>query len=143
MNTSTCLSIPSPAGTPRNSTSLNVWTMSFRIELMRHRHRYAFVELETDEQADRAIRELNGTDLLGRPVKIGPGVASKKAAYGQFNNSQHAKPAFERWVRTDAADHWKGYSEQKRRLHVGGLPRMPNHHTVDAEVRDLFRGFTM
>ena len=37
-----------------------------------------FVELEPREQADRAIQELNGKDLLGRPVRRGPGVAQEK-----------------------------------------------------------------
>lgn len=36
---------------------------------------YCFVELKSKEQADRAMRKLSGKDLLGRPVKIGPGIA--------------------------------------------------------------------
>ncbi|KAL2867183.1 uncharacterized protein BJX67DRAFT_107077 [Aspergillus lucknowensis] len=35
---------------------------------------YCFVDLETKELAERAMNELDGSDLLGRPVKIKPGV---------------------------------------------------------------------
>ncbi|KAL4865374.1 hypothetical protein BDV12DRAFT_174785 [Aspergillus spectabilis] len=35
---------------------------------------YCFVDLETKELAERAMTELDGGDLLGRPVKIKPGV---------------------------------------------------------------------
>lgn len=35
---------------------------------------YCFVDLETKELAERAMTELDGSDLLGRPVKIKPGV---------------------------------------------------------------------
>lgn len=35
---------------------------------------YCFVDLSTKELAERAMAELDGADLLGRPVKIKPGV---------------------------------------------------------------------
>ncbi|KAL5340383.1 hypothetical protein BJX70DRAFT_125583 [Aspergillus crustosus] len=35
---------------------------------------YCFVDLETKELAERAMSELDGGDLLGRPVRIKPGV---------------------------------------------------------------------
>ena len=108
---------------------------------------YCFVELATKEQADRAMLELNGRELLGRPIKLGPGIARSKNRHPIEKSNQRAgnkvhssRPVFDRWTRTDASDHWKGYSEQGRRLFVGGLPRMPDHHTVNADVRELFRG---
>ena len=108
---------------------------------------YCFVELATKEQADRAMLELNGRDILGRPVKLGPGIARSKNRRRIENPNQRAgnkfdssRPVFDRWTRTNASDHWKGYSEQGRRLFVGGLPRMPDHHTVNADIRELFRG---
>lgn len=111
---------------------------------------YCFVELQSKEDADRAIRDLNGKDLLGRPVKMGPGVLPSRGKPAgtrdeRFTHTSrpHPRPTFDRWVRTDAAEHWKGYTEQKRRLYVGGLPQMPNHYSVDAEVRNLFDGFDM
>lgn len=111
---------------------------------------YCFVELQTKEQAERAIRELDGRELVGRPAKVKPGVAPRKGVRAGTNNDffdhglrQHSRPTFDRWTRTDAADHWKGYSDQKRRLYVGGLPQMHDHYSVDADVRNLFRGFSM
>ena len=35
---------------------------------------YCFVDLETVDEANRAMNELNGKEVLGRPVKINPGV---------------------------------------------------------------------
>ena len=111
---------------------------------------YCFVEVATKEQAERAMRELNGKDLLGRPAKVGPGVARSRNKRPREESDQRvrhtrdlSKPAFDRWTRTDAPDHWKGYTEQGRRLFVGGLPRMPDHHTVNADVRQLFTGYSV
>jgi len=110
---------------------------------------YCFVELKTKEEADRAMRELNGKDLLGRPVKIGPGIARSstkrpRALQDQGHRSRvRQTPVFNRWIRIDAADHWAGYSEQGRRLWVGGLPRMDDHLTVNNDVRELFKGFKL
>jgi RNA recognition motif-containing protein len=111
---------------------------------------YCFVELKNKEQADRAMLELNGKEMLGRPVKIGPGVtkSSRDRSYVRTNmyarNERKPPPfVFDRWERTDAADHWKGYSDQGRRLYIGGLPRMPDQRTANDEIRNLFQGFTM
>jgi hypothetical protein len=95
--------------------------------------------------------ELNGKELLGRPVKIGPGVAKSstrdrppRRSDRSANRGRGNPPfVFDRWERTDAADHWHGYSDQGRRLYVGGLPRMPDQPTVNDEIRKLFQGFAM
>ena len=109
---------------------------------------YCFVDLASKEQADHAMAELNGKDMLGRPVKIKPGVpkASKGSSYGRHDQSGRdeelsSPPIFDRWERTDAADHWYDYSN--RRLYVGGLPRMPNQRTAEHEIRKLFDGFNV
>ena len=108
------------------------------------------MELATKEEADRAILEMNGKECLGRPIKVGPGVARSrnKRPQPEPDRLSHVsrddpRPAFDRWVRSDAPEHWKGYSEQGRRLFVGGLPHMPDHHTVNADVRKLFHGYTV
>ena len=41
---------------------------------------YCFVDLDTAEEAARAIAELNGMELLGRPAKINPGMKKSFAA---------------------------------------------------------------
>ncbi|KAI4218279.1 MAG: hypothetical protein LQ349_008782, partial [Xanthoria aureola] len=48
---------------------------------------YCFVELTSPSQAERAVQHLNGQYLLGRPLKIGPGIAasSKKNRNATIN----------------------------------------------------------
>src|SRR5262245_12170499 len=106
---------------------------------------YCFVDLESKEQADHAMVELDGKDMLGRPVKIKPGIpkkATERCQSAQVENSS-SPFLFDRWERTDVADHWYDYATQGRRLYVGGLPRMPNQPTADYEMRKLFDGFNM
>lgn len=93
------------------------------------------------------MEELDGNDILGRPVKIKPGVPkSPKPQYGRRdptgpNEKQPLPFVFDRWGRDDAASHWYGIAEEGRRLFVGGLPRMPNQATADYEIQKLFYGF--
>ena len=108
------------------------------------------MELATKEEADRAISEINGKDCLGRSIKVGLGVARSRNERPQPEPDRlshllrdNTRPAFDRWVRSDAPEHWKGYSEQGRRLFIGGLPHMPDHDTVDVGVRKLFSGYTV
>lgn len=50
---------------------------------------YAFVDLTTFADAQRAISELNGREMLGRPMKVKPGVA--RAAGSKDGSSQNFK----------------------------------------------------
>ena len=84
-------------------------------------------------------------------MKIGLGVAAggrdshhKLARQGQQRcqpSSLAAAPVFDRWIRTDASEHWKGVAAQECRVWVGGLPRMRNHYAVNDEVRKFFSDF--
>ena len=112
---------------------------------------YCFVELTSPSQAENAMRHLNGQYLLGRPLKIGPGIAASKkrnATVIQNNRNREAYPneeepvVFQRWTRTDASEHFE-YGKQGRRVWVGGLPQMGAHSAVNAGVRELFAGFEM
>lgn len=111
---------------------------------------YCFVELETREQAEKAMQELNGKEILGRPVKVKPGVPkshnrnqiSGTATASMHNDEEAPRFAFDRWERTDAAKHWRDYSDGQR-LFVGGLPRVSDQLSVNHEIIKLFRGFTM
>lgn len=107
---------------------------------------YCFVELASKAQVDQAMQEMNGQHLLGRPVKLGPGVAKSKKKPSADHKKYQKYPereVFRRWTRTDAEDHFEGYSEQGRRLWVGGLPKMGEHAAVNKGIRELFDGFKM
>lgn len=110
---------------------------------------YCFVELETREQAEKAMQELNGKEILGRPVKVKPGVPkshrnqiSGKATAPMHDDEDSPRFAFDRWERTDAAKHWRDYGDGQR-LFVGGLPRVSDQLSVNHEIIKLFHGFTM
>jgi len=63
---------------------------------------YCFVDLDSAEEANRAMTELNGKDVLGRTVKINPGIAKKSAATG--NGPQARVNSYERgWPRDQSA----------------------------------------
>ncbi|KAF7984797.1 hypothetical protein HWV62_11800 [Athelia sp. TMB] len=118
---------------------------------------YCFVDLETAEDASRAMAELNGKEILGRVAKIKPGVAKRPPEYAPTptrgwgtrdtaparNHSTEYKPTFDRWSRTDAHNHWEGPPLPGHRLYVGGLPRIDGQPRVDAEIQALFRGFQL
>ncbi|KAL1961925.1 hypothetical protein VTN77DRAFT_754 [Rasamsonia byssochlamydoides] len=116
---------------------------------------YCFVELETKDQADKAMKELDGRDLLGRPVKVKPGVAKSTQqdrssprttdSASPHANGKTSSPSFtfDRWHRNDASTHWKGYSDQGRRLYVGGLPKLSNQMSIDSEIRNFFKGYNV
>ncbi|KAL8833020.1 MAG: hypothetical protein Q9170_004566 [Blastenia crenularia] len=105
---------------------------------------YCFVDLASKCDAERAMQELSSKNILGRPVKLGPGVAAsrkRKATNQHHSTHTDGSPTFQRWTRNDASDHFKGYSEQGRRVWVGGLPKMGQHDAVDLGIRELFTGF--
>jgi hypothetical protein len=94
------------------------------------------------------MKELDGRDLLGRPVKVRPGVAKSPGdrLHSKLDSSSRIteKPfAFDRWQRSDASAHFKGYSEQGRRLYVGGLPKLSNQAAIDSEIRKFFNGYNV
>ncbi|KAJ2906644.1 putative rna recognition motif containing protein [Zalerion maritima] len=43
----------------------------------------------------------------------------------------------------EALKHWEGMADAKRRLYVGGLPRMADQRTCDQQVRELFGEFNV
>ncbi|EFE32799.1 ribonucleoprotein, putative [Trichophyton benhamiae CBS 112371] len=132
---------------------------------------YCFVDLKSTDQAERAMADLNGKLVLGRPVKVNPGVPradlqpplgrrdpdldspEPREESNEQQQQQQQQPAaagtyppkfvFERWTRDDASKHWYGYAAEGRRLFVGGLPRMRNQPTVDYEIRKVFYGFNI
>ncbi|KIW93042.1 uncharacterized protein Z519_06891 [Cladophialophora bantiana CBS 173.52] len=126
---------------------------------------YCFVDVESPEEAQRAMSELNGMDVLGRPVRVSPGVAKRQGqgqsnaggggggrevrvkdferGWGRSRESREQKdteynPTFDRWNRTDATSHWTAPQSEGRRLYIGNMPRIEPQSAHDEEVRGLF-----
>ncbi|KIX99152.1 uncharacterized protein Z520_04728 [Fonsecaea multimorphosa CBS 102226] len=53
---------------------------------------YCFVDVESPEEAQRAMSELNGMDVLGRAVRVSPGVA-RRQGQGQGQSQGNASGA--------------------------------------------------
>lgn len=130
---------------------------------------YCFVDLRTAEEARTAMADLDGMEVLGRPVRIKPGVAKRPSApagghaepprnacqytsilaahaaslTSHIDQATEYKPTFDRWTRTDASAHWDGAPKPGHRLYVGGLPRIDSQPAVDAEMQALFAGFEL
>ncbi|KAG9771825.1 hypothetical protein ABEF93_007622 [Exophiala dermatitidis] len=124
---------------------------------------YCFVDVDSPEEAQRAIAELSGVDLRGRALRVSPGVARRgqgqSDSNGNGNGGREArvknydqgwgresreertgdyKPTFDRWNRTDASSHWQAPQTEGRRLFVGGLPRIEPQSALDEEIQVLF-----
>ncbi|EAW11991.1 RNA-binding protein [Aspergillus clavatus NRRL 1] len=116
---------------------------------------YCFVDLDTKESAERAMNELDGSDLLGRPVKIKPGVAKSASERAQqqrtegaprgdrtSSSSSSSSPfAADRWRRNDAPTFPKVNSDTSRRVYVGGLPKVIDTEEITTKITDFFKGY--
>ncbi|RMD39266.1 hypothetical protein DV735_g5857, partial [Chaetothyriales sp. CBS 134920] len=127
-------------------------SMSFDPFTSRNRS-YAFVDFETTEDAQRAIAELNGQELLGRPVKINPGVRKDAGSA----SSQSRNPEIDGQRRgTDRAGNRASFQdnangsnrvpnsarpENPTRLYVGNLPNIEPQEALETELANLFQGF--
>lgn len=109
------------------------------------------MDLQTKEQADEAIRNLNGLRIWARQVKIGPGLPPRSSqvassARGSSTSSSrggYRGEALDRWQRNGAADSSKGYDKNGRRLFVGGIPLTITQRDVDIKVQELFQGYKL
>ncbi|KAH0828503.1 hypothetical protein AYO21_07739 [Fonsecaea monophora] len=126
---------------------------------------YCFVDVESPEEAQRAMSQLNGVDVLGRPVRVSLGVARRQGqgqsnasgttggrearvkdferGWGRVRESREQKdtdynPTFDRWSRNDATSHWTAPQSEGRRLYIGNMPRIEPQSAHDEEVRALF-----
>lgn len=121
---------------------------------------YCFVDLETKELAERAMTELDGHDMLGRPVKIKPGVVKSQSERSQQSPRAEGSPrankttspfGVDRWRRDDSAPapvpaapvFQRTNSDSSRRLYVGGLPRISEQETIQSNITSFFKGFNM
>lgn len=110
---------------------------------------YCFVDLMSKELAERAMVELDGRDMLGRPIKIKPGVAktsSERAQQrmdGSPRSDQKSTGGFDRWRRNDAPSFARSSSDSSRRLYVGGLPRLTEQDAINSNMAKFFGGYNV
>ncbi|KAJ5577495.1 uncharacterized protein N7459_006459 [Penicillium hispanicum] len=104
---------------------------------------YCFVDLLAKEQAERAMAELDGHDLLGRPVKIKPGVAKT----GERTGGDQSRPPFglgsDLWRRQDNTSFARVNNDSSRRVYVGGLPRLTEQQALQGNIQTFFQGYNI
>ncbi|KAK4500520.1 hypothetical protein PRZ48_008709 [Zasmidium cellare] len=116
---------------------------------------YCFVDLDPAD-ADLAMSALQGQMLRGRPVRVNfntqKGSRTHRPVTIEYEHSRktHHFPtanvndkafAFDRWSRRDAESHWTAPFDERRRIYVGGIARIPNQDAVNAEMRGLFHEY--
>lgn len=96
------------------------------------------------EQANRAMAELDGRDMLGRPIKIKPGVAKTSAERSQQRvDGSPRNEQTDRWRRNDTPSFAKLSSDSSCRLYVGGLPKLIDQETINSNITKFFQGYNM
>ncbi|PQE17629.1 hypothetical protein CJF31_00007766 [Rutstroemia sp. NJR-2017a BVV2] len=125
---------------------------------------YCFIEFSDRQTADRAIAELEGKELLQRPVKCRPCQPKgegRRSTHG-WGESQEST-TFNRWGDWNGAregEHDKDVDQlagksgpyhamayfqcartEDRQLYVGGLPRMLDQPMNEEEIRSIFKDF--
>ena len=92
--------------------------------------------------------ELDGLDMLGRPVKIKPGVVksaserSQQRVDGSPRGEKTASPfVADRWRRNETPSFAKVNTDSSRRLYVGGLPRLTDHEALSININNFFQDF--
>jgi RNA recognition motif. (a.k.a. RRM, RBD, or RNP domain) len=71
---------------------------------------YCFVDLETADEANRAMSELNGKDVLGRAVRINLGVAKKSFGNGPRLKNYDRNDRWGQLGDTKSSKHYKSVS---------------------------------
>lgn len=88
--------------------------------------------------------ELDGRDMLGRPVKIKPGVvksSNERSQQGSPRGDRTTPFSLDRWRRNDAPSFAKVNSDSSRRLYVGGLPKLTDHEALSININNFFKDF--
>lgn len=96
------------------------------------------------------MTELDGHDMLGRPVKIKPGVAKSAERAAERAAEQARTPfAMNRWRHSEGSttntptSFTKVSSDASQRVYVGGLPRLTEPESVQANMRTFFQGYNV
>ncbi|KAE8145651.1 hypothetical protein BDV25DRAFT_164152 [Aspergillus avenaceus] len=110
---------------------------------------YCFVDLESKELAEKAMNELDGRDMLGRPVKIKPGVVKSSSERAQQRTDaspradRSSPQGLDRWRRNDTPTFAKLSSDSSRRLYVGGLPRLTEQDVITSNITSFFKDYKL
>lgn len=86
------------------------------------------------------MAELDGREVLGRPVKIKPGVSRSAERSSDQSRSQFA---LDGWRPQNNATFAKLNSDSSRRVYVGGLPRLTDHEILQNNIRTFFQGYNV
>lgn len=92
--------------------------------------------------------ELDGRDMLGRPVKIKPGVA--KSVERATEQAPRTPFAMSRWrerpegsTTSGATSFAKVNNDSSQRVYVGGLPRLTEPESVQSNMKTFFQGYNV
>lgn len=87
------------------------------------------------------MTELDAHDMLGRPVKIKPGVV-KSSNENRMGGSPKTSPfSIDRWRRNETPTFAQMNSDSSRRLYVSGLPRLTDHEALSININNFFQDF--
>lgn len=81
------------------------------------------------------MTELDGTEMLGRPLKIKPGVTKSRTTKPQADIG--------RWRPQEGASFAKVNSDSSSRVYVGGLPKVTDQEIVQSNVQSFFKDFAV
>lgn len=90
--------------------------------------------------------ELDGRDMLGRPIKIKPGVVKSASERSQPRmdgspRGEKTSSVADRWRRNETLSFAKVNTDSSRRLYVGGLPRLTDHEALSININNFFQDF--
>lgn len=92
------------------------------------------------------MTELDGHEMLGRPVRIKPGVtksASERTGErtGEQNRAASTNIVNARW--RGSATTTTPVTDSNQRVYVGGLPRVAEQETIERNIKTFFQGFSV
>lgn len=104
---------------------------------------YCFVDLHTQEDANLAMRNMQGQLVRDRPVRIDHNTERRRSSkpFNQRPDSAVLKRLNTLRYSNEALSHWTAPTMENRRLYVGGLPQIAHQRTLNAEMAGLFNGY--
>jgi len=95
---------------------------------------YCFVELPSREEANWAVRSLNGALCLGRPIKVNACVPKRQKL---------PSSVVDRWASDTKLQHGQLHVDQSNRVFVGGLAKPETQRAGEISLETLFKDYTM